>query len=300
MGKIMFREIRMSKKNQERLEQINEIIEEYQQQGYVLTLRQLYYQLVSRDVVPNKAAEYSKLSVLLKEGRMAGVVDWDAIEDRLRKPSKPSSWDSPAQIIDSCISQYRKPRQEGQDVYLEVWVEKDALSGVLKRVTEKYGIPIVVNRGYSSASAMFDAYNRMAKHAGSERKSKILYLGDFDPSGVDMIRDIRERLQEFINGSSDSVVYDMDFEVDAIALTQQQIKHYNPPPNPAKITDPRAKDFVRKFGGLSWEVDALRPEVLHKVLEDAILENIDLQAYKTILQQEDKEREALENLKTYL
>ena len=105
----------MSAKNKERLDYINEIIEEYQDQGYTLTLRQLYYQLVSRDVIPNKQNEYAKLSTLLKEGRMAGIVDWDAIEDRLRQPSRPAAFESPRDIIDAAVNQYRKDRQNQQD-----------------------------------------------------------------------------------------------------------------------------------------------------------------------------------------
>lgn len=211
MAKIKFRDIRMNKANKARLEVVNGIIEEYQDQGYILTLRQLYYQLVSRDIIPNLQKEYAKLSSLLKEGRMAGVVDWDAIEDRLRKPSSPASFDSPEDILNAAINQYALPRQEGQEVYLEVWVEKDALSGVLRRVTEKYHIPILVNRGYSSVSAMFDSYQRFKRAYKGNQSVKVLYLGDFDPSGVDMIRDIRSRVIEFIMG-------DFSFESEYEAL----------------------------------------------------------------------------------
>ena len=122
--KIKFRDVKLSKSNKERLDFINEIIEEYQEQGYVLTLRQLYYQLVSRDIIPNKQNEYSKLSTLLKEGRMAGIVDWDAIEDRLRKPSQPSRWKSPKSIIDACLEQYRKDRQNDKKFILKFGSKK--------------------------------------------------------------------------------------------------------------------------------------------------------------------------------
>ena len=337
--KIKFRDVKLSKANKERLDFINEIIEEYQEEGYILTLRQLYYQLVSRDVIPNKQNEYSKLSTLLKEGRMAGIVDWEAIEDRLRKPDKPSHWKSPKSIIDACLDQYRKDRQKGQDVYLEVWVEKDALSGVLKRVTEKFGVPIMVNRGYSSASAMFDSYERFLKAIQKGQEVKILYLGDFDPSGVDMIRDIKSRIDEFIVGSeilkgeadfgknkklyqerfddyieqgllgweADEIAREQfaedkakKFKIVPIALTKEQIREYNPPPNPAKITDPRAKEFIAKHGKTSWEVDALKPEVLNKILKDAIEENIDLDKFEEILQEEEADKEKLEEIKNQL
>lgn len=305
MAKIQFREIHLSKSNKERLELINDIIEEYQADGYVLTLRQLYYQLVTRDVIPNKQSEYSKLSTLLKEGRMAGIVDWDAIEDRLRKPQTPSSWETPKDILNAVIQQYALPRQAGQPTYLEVWVEKDALSGVLRRVTEKYHVPILVNRGYSSASAMFDSYNRFNAAHERGQEVKILYLGDYDPSGIDMIRDIRDRIIEFIIGDYgyqdiDEALSDFRFSIEPIALTREQIRQYNPPPNPAKQSDPRAKDFIAKHGGTSWEVDALRPEVLNQLLDGSIRENINEDIYSEIVFNEKADKKKLKSLIAYL
>jgi hypothetical protein len=301
--KIAFRNVRLSKDNKIRLEMINSIIEEYQAQDYRLTLRQLYYQLVSRDVIPNKQSEYSKLSTLLKEGRMGGIVDWDAIEDRLRRPDKPASWDSPSDIIDSCISQYQLPRMNGQDNYIEVWVEKDALSGVLSRVTYKYHVPIVVNRGYSSVSAMYDAYNRFIKAYRNNQKIKLLYLGDYDPSGIDMIRDIRARITEFLEGSGkweegDDV--NEYFEVIPIALTRAQVNQYKPPPNPAKMKDPRAAGYVAKHGSKSWEVDALRPEVLNALLTKNIEMHLDMDLYQDIVDNEQEDRDKLERVKKHL
>jgi hypothetical protein len=301
MAKIKFKELRMLPANRARLGVINGIIQEYQSAGYVLTLRQLYYQLVSRDVIPNKQSEYSKLSTLLKDGRMAGVVDWAAIEDRLRSPESPSSFNGPEDILDACIAQYQLPRQEGQPIYLEVWVEKDALSGVLKRVTRKYHVPILVNRGYSSASSMYDSFMRFVREGSrKDRPVKVLYLGDFDPSGLDMVRDIEDRTREFIGGYGDVEVENMDFSVEAIALTREQIEAYNPPPNPAKITDPRAADFIKQYGPTSWEVDALRPEVLNALLEGAILAEIDEEKYLRIVEREQADRDTLNGLKDYL
>jgi len=300
--KIKFREPRLSKQNHLRLEMVNSIIEEYQAAGYTLTIRQLYYQLVSRDIIPNADKEYGKVGALLKEGRMGGIVDWNAIEDRLRKPSKPSSWENPASILDSCINSYAKDRQEGQPTYMEVWVEKDALSGVLKRVTEKYHVRIMVNRGYSSVSAMYDAFMRFVNYgAYAQRPSKILYLGDFDPSGLDMIRDISTRIEEFKEGYDDGDwVRNMKFEIQPIALTMDQVEEYNPPPNPAKLTDSRAADFVRQYGYSSWEVDALRPEVLNEVLKDAIVKEMDMGQYRKVLKEEIEDKQILTTLKESL
>ena len=297
MAREKFREVHLSRKNIERLHLINGIIREYQEQGYVLTLRQLYYQLVSRDIIPNKQAEYAKLSILLKEGRMGGIVDWTAIEDRLRKPSKPSSWKTPQALLRAAIDQYEKPRMAGQPNYIEVWVEKDALSGVLKRVTEKYHIPIMVNRGYSSVSAMFDSHKRfVANTIEEERPVVILYLGDFDPSGLDMIRDITDRIQEFKDGADGLWAQEYDFTVRHIALTESQIRMFNPPPNPAKVTDPRAKDYIARYGRTSWEVDALKPEVLHQLLESYIDEYINIELYDEVVDSEDEDKDKLRSL----
>lgn len=312
--KIVFTtEIKFSPARLQRLQQINEIIEEYQGQDLVLTLRQLYYQLVSRDVIPNRQNEYSKLSTLLKDGRMSGIVDWDAIEDRLRKIYVPNEFTDPKHALRVIYQAYEKKRMEGQKNYIEVWVEKDALSGVLTRVTSIYHIPILVNRGYSSASAMFDSYQRFSEAIKQKKEVTILYLGDFDPSGIDMIRDISSRMQEFLMRSyiedhepkGDRKIdskkrakkfidwFHKYFKVVPIALTREQIDQYEPPENPAKRTDPRAKDFIDKHGSSSWEVDALRPEVLNQILTDAIEERIDLRVFNNVLEDEKEEKQQL-------
>lgn len=229
---------------------------------------------------------------------MAGIVDWEAIEDRLREPSVPNSWGSPAEILRACINQYEARRMKGQDTYVEVWVEKDALSGVLKRVTEKYHIPIVVNRGYSSATAMHEAYKRFnnAINAGADN-CVILYLGDYDPSGIDMIRDVEDRIREFIDGGVEYENEDeFTFEIQPIALTREQIDLYKPPSNPAKTTDKRAAKFIADKGSKSWEVDALKPEVLNRILEDAILGHIDLEKYEEMVATEEADIERLNEL----
>lgn len=278
--------LRLNKANQDQLVTINKIIEEYAEQGYTLTLRQLYYQLVSRDIIPNLQKEYAKLSGLLVKGRMGGIVDWDAIEDRIRVPYIPYSVDGVDEAIEDTIRQYRLNRQEGQETYIELWVEKDALSGVLKRITKKYHIQLMVNRGYSSCSAMHDAFERLEIQEDEGKKTVILYLGDHDPSGLDMIRDIKERLTEF----------GVNPEVRQIGLTMKQIKKFNPPPNPTKVSDPRAKWYLSEFGDTSWEVDALTPDVLHKLVKDNVEELIDMDLFNKQLEQEEIDKEKLREI----
>ncbi len=265
--------LRLSNANKEILETINNILEEYKEDGYVLTLRQLYYQLVSKDIIPNKKNEYAKLSNILKKGRMAGIVDWSSIEDRIRKPKIPYWSHDVDGAIDDTINQYRLDRMAHQENKIEVWVEKDALSNVLYRVTDKYHIKLMVNRGYSSVSAMYDAYLRLNDN------DTILYFGDHDPSGMDMIRDIKDRMLDF----------GLNINVVPIALTMQQIRKFNPPPNPAKTTDPRAKWYIKKFGDTSWELDALPPRELISLVENAILERIDIDLYEEQLEKEKED-----------
>lgn len=273
-------ELRLSKANRIMLERINTILEEYRNDGYVLTLRQLYYQLVSKDIIPNNDREYAKLSNILKKGRMTGIVDWSAIEDRVRVPKLPYWVRDVQHAIQDTIEQYRVDRMQGQQRNIEIWVEKDALSNVLFRVTSKYHIRLMVNRGYSSISAMYDAHRRLRSG------DVILYFGDHDPSGKDMVRDIRERMEEF----------GREVDVRPVALTMEQIRRFNPPPNPAKITDPRAKWYIREYGRTSWELDALPPRELIRLAEEAVEELIDLDLYNRCL---DREQRDIEELRSF-
>lgn len=265
--------LRLNNANKERLEVINGILEEYRAEGYVLTLRQLYYQLVSRDVIPNQQAEYVRLSNILKKGRMAGIVDWAAIEDRIRQPKIPYYVRDVENAIEDTVDQYRLDRMVGQPQRIEIWVEKDALSNVLYRVSSKYHVRLMVNRGYSSVSAMYDAYQRL------NDGDVILYFGDHDPSGLDMIRDIQDRLDEF----------GVDVDVRPVALTMEQVRKFNPPPNPAKITDPRSDWYISKYGNTSWELDALPPQELIRLAENEVLDLIDLELWEEQVAQEKRD-----------
>ena len=272
--------LKLSKSNKIVLNTINDILEEYVSDGYTLTLRQLYYQLVSRDIIPNNDKEYAKLSNILKQGRMAGIVDWASIEDRVRQPKLPYWVQGINEAIDDTISQYRLNRMYGQSNKIEIWVEKDALSNVLYRVSSKYHINLMVNRGYSSVSAMYDAYKRL------NNGDIILYFGDHDPSGMDMIRDVHERLQEF----------GLEILVKPVALTMNQILKFSPPPNPAKISDPRAKWYIKEYGNVSWELDALPPKELIRLAENSVLDFIDVELYNSII---EKEKSDIKKLKSY-
>lgn len=241
--------------------------------GYRVTLRQLYYQLVTRNLIPNSDRAYASLSNMLTRARLAGLIGWGQIEDRARQPQKHPEFTDLADLIEAAAQSYRLDRWEGQDCYAELWVEKDALASVLRPLADRFHVVLMVNRGYSSITAMKNAADRF----GAQDRERILfYLGDLDPSGEDMVRDIRERLELFY----------VPVDVRKIALTPAQVKCYSPPPNPAKLTDPRAAGFIAKHGDSSWEVDALNPRVLTKIIEDAFDKIIDHAKMQEVIEQE--------------
>ena len=282
--KEKFRSDKVSSKRLEYISVINSILEEYSKQGYRLTLRQLYYQLVARDKIPNRVQEYSKLSSVLVAARMNGLTDWSMIEDRTRRPHIPYWVRSIKEALVDTIRQYRLDRQKEQEKCVEIWSEKDAVSNILKRVSEYFHIRLMINRGYSSCSAMKMALDRLQLPG---RKTIILYVGDHDPSGLDMIRDIETRLDEF---GLDS------FKVIHVALTKEQIDEYNPPPNPAKITDPRARKYIYEHGSESWELDALKPNVLEEIVRKNVENYIDLDLFELMIKREKEDKEKLRKI----
>lgn len=265
------------------IERCNSIIEDYTGQGLRLTLRQLYYQLVSANVIVNEEKSYNNLGNLVSDARLAGLMDWDAIEDRVRQPRKSSEWDTIADLVDSALYAYRLPRWKDQEWYVELWVEKDALAGVLSPIASEFHVTMMVNRGYSSQSAMYESAKRYKAQQDDGKRLALFYLGDHDPSGEDMVRDVADRLAMF-------GVEDLDTR--KLALTMTQIRQYKPPPNPAKVSDSRAKAYIEKYGDSSWEVDALPPQVLAKIIRTALIDVTDMDAMESVKAQEklDKKR----------
>lgn len=185
-------------RKEEVIQHIVDIVEEYSSDGYVLTLRQLHYQLVKSNWIVNHDTAYKKLGNILDDCRYAGIIDWDAIEDRGRVPWIPYSVNNTDEALQDTIDQYRINRQDSQENHIELWTEKDALSGILRRTTSKYHVKLVVNKGYTSSSAIYGAYERVISAIDNGQKFIILYFGDHDPSGLDMVRDINDRLTLFL------------------------------------------------------------------------------------------------------
>lgn len=259
--KEYFEDINFLAKSLVMIAQANEIIEEYQADGLTLTLRQLYYQFVSRDLLPNNQRSYDNLGRTISNARIAGLVDWDAIEDRTRFLRRRTNWRDPAHMIQSRTRSYSIDMWENQNTRVEVWIEKDALIGVIESVCYKNDVDCFACRGYVSQSELYEAGKRIERYRDEGKDTVVIHLGDHDPSGIDMTRDNEERLRMFSGGY---------VEVRRIALNIDQVRQYNPPPNPAKLTDSRAGDYIAKHGRSSWELDALEPRVLQKLVQDTI------------------------------
>jgi hypothetical protein len=269
MPRIKYTDIKIRTGGLVLISEINSVIEEYNRAGYSLTLRQVYYQLVARGTIPNNERSYKNVGQLISNGRLTGLIDWYAIEDRTRYIRSLPHWNEPAEIVASAAAQYRIDLWETQPQYVEVWVEKDALIGIIEQTARKYDVPCFSCRGYTSQSEMWGASQRiMMKSRGGERPCTIIHLGDHDPSGMDMTRDIRERLAMFGAESC-------EMSINRIALNMDQMDQYNPPPNPAKLTDTRAEKYIQEFGETSWELDALEPRTLDELVSHTIEKYID-------------------------
>lgn len=240
----------------------NDIITEYQADGFTLTIRQLYYQFVARGYIENNLKSYKNLAGVINDGRVAGLIDWEGIEDRTRFLRSLAHWETGADIVRTCSYQFRVDSWGNQRYRPEVWIEKDALVGIIEGVCRDYDVPYFACRGYASQSELWRAGKRMARHVDRGQTPVVIHLGDHDPSGMDMTRDNADRLTMFARGR---------VEVIRVALNLDQVQQYDPPPNPAKLSDSRANDYIDKFGESSWELDALEPRVISKLIEAEIL-----------------------------
>lgn len=159
----------------------NDIIDEYLIKGFTLTLRQLYYQFVARGLMANKQTEYKRLGGIINDARLSGRIDWEAIEDRTRSLRALPNWSDPSNILLGAAQSYRKPMWANQDYHVEVWIEKDALVGVIQGVCSGLDLPYFACRGYNSQSEQYRAGKRFAQAVREGRTPVVLHLGDHGP-----------------------------------------------------------------------------------------------------------------------
>lgn len=281
----------MQKKSLDLLAQVQKIIESY---NFALTLRQIYYQLVAKQIIPNQQKYYVKLSRLCVIGRDEGMLEEDAFADRLREIDKPDSWTDLSDFMGTVNNAYKKDKWNDQDKYIEIWTEKDALRGVIAPVTHHFDVGLLVVRGQVSRTAIYEAYVRFIEKMQEGKECYLFYFGDFDPSGMSIYFSLIERLREHDDGYGERINFQR------IALTPQQIADYNLPQDPAKQSDPSYKSFIAEYGDNVVELDSLPPDALRDLIRNCIEVNIDNAVLAQVQETEQKEKIRLDELITGL
>lgn len=268
-----YQNYRFMRNSVELINTANAIVDEYERDGLILTVRQLYYQLVARDIIPNNEKSYKMVTSLVNKAKLAGLMDWDMFEDRTRHFRTATTWDDVKDFMNDSRKWYQEDLWDNQDVRIYCVVEKDALFGVLQNVCGRNQVPLLPARGYPS-STVIRAFcvNTLMQH--EDQSAVFLHLGDHDPSGIDMTRDLVDRIGMFTEGQ-------VDVRLHRLALNYDQIEELQPPPNPAKMTDPRAQGYKRQFGSQSWELDAVEPRALEQLVADAIQQTRDNDKWRT-------------------
>jgi hypothetical protein len=246
-----------------------------------MTVRQVFYQATVRDIVEKSEAGYNKVQIDLVQMRRSGDLPYSWLADNTRWQRKPETFDSIEQALEDTARFYRKALWANIAAYVEVWLEKDALAGVVMPVTEMYDVPLMVSRGYASLSFLHSA----AEYIGSlDVPTFIYHFGDFDPSGVNAGEKIEETLRE--------MAPDAEIHFERVAVTEQQIEQWNLPTRPTKASDTRS----RTFGDISVELDAIPPGTLRALVELVIQRHLPERQFEILKAAEESERDLLKVL----
>lgn len=292
--KQMYQTFEMRNSTLELIERMNVMVEDYMRQGFTLSVRQLYYQLVARDIIPNTEKSYKRIVDVVNKARLGGFMDWDAIEDRNRDIEMKTRWASGASIVQASADSFHRDMWDSQADRVFIIVEKAALAGVLGAVSRRWDVPLLAARGYPSVSIVREmALEHFADPIAHGQYVTVLHLGDHDPSGIDMTRDLRERFELFLGEEASE-----SFNLRRIALSMEQIEQYEPPPNPAKVTDSRFAGYEREHGSESWELDALEPKQLIALVTDELEQFIDPDAWEQETARTEQIRSQIQKVST--
>lgn len=289
MPKIAYTEQRFGRARLELIDKINDLVAKYAAQGLSLTLRQVYYRLVAADIIPNNERSYKNIGNLINDARLAGKIDWYAIEDRTRNLVGRYQYEDLDDFMLEQSSNFHMNYWRDQETYVEVWVEKDALKNVVGQACYPLDVDYFSCRGYTSQSEMWSAAQRLRNRSKDFSQVVILHFGDHDPSGIDMSRDIQDRMEMF-------GVHKLTFE--RMALNMDQIELYDPPPNPAKTTDSRYEGYIHEYGESSWELDALEPSVIQQIIKDRVCYYRDEKLFQQVKMEEERKKEFFREVAT--
>ena len=261
-----------------------QLILDWAEQNHPVTVRQIFYRLSTLDAVPKTENGYKMIGRLCTKMRRAGEIDFDWFADNTRWMRKPRTYNSIQDALSYTAETYRRALWQNQAGLVEIWLEKEALAGVVHEVTEKWDVPLMVVRGYPSLSFLHTAAKEIIRATQKGKISHIFYLGDYDPSGLDIYRAIVEDLNGFAP--------DAQMTMQRMAVTQEQIREWDLPSRPTKKTDSRAKGFT----GESVELDAITPDNLRQIVSECIESVVDSDALEKTLHIEQLERESIPNL----
>jgi hypothetical protein len=254
-----------------------------------LTLRQVFYQLVSRLTIPNTQNQYKALSAALSRARKEGQVPWEAIEDRTRPLYGSTGWGSAASFLrhnlEALPDFYQRNLMWDQDSYIELFVEKQALITPFERAAGQYHLLVNMGRGYSSTTVIKEMADRLDTATDGGYLPIILAFSDLDPSGIDLVDNLSRQFLDF----------DLEPEVERIALTWEQVQEYDLPhdPDALKMTDARAKGFIEEYGEYAVELDALSPATLEQLVREAVESRLDLDSFEEQIKIEAEERQTI-------
>lgn len=291
-----------SRKALDYLEGVKQVIEEIADY-WPLTLRQIYYRMTGVELIPKTTAAYRKLSRILTKARLDGLVPWEAMEDRAREALWAGGWPDKDDFIEEQYSHflcgYRRDLLQSQDrLAVECWVEKDALSRLLHEVAARYCVPVFVARGFSSVTCIHECHTRILENVEEGKQTVLLYFGDLDPSGWEMLPAMLETLQ-FEMGLGN------DVEGVRCALTLEQVDEFKLPDSIDAIKDgdpraPRYREMLAANGrraDLAVELDALHPRDFQRVAREAIEKHLDMEAFESEREVERHERGELNALR---
>jgi hypothetical protein len=262
---------------EDRREALLEIIDA----GKPMTVRQVFYQATVRGIVEKAESGYGKVQTDLTLMRRSGDLPYDWLADNTRWQRKPRTFSSVEQALQDTASFYRKSLWDNADSYVEIWLEKDALAGVLYPVTSMNDVPLMVERGYASLSFLYSAAEYINTLDGP---AYVYHLGDYDPSGVNAGEKIEETLRE--------LAPDADITFERIAVTEKQIADWELPTRPTKASDSRSKNF----GNISVELDAIEPNQLRALVQETIERHLPQEQFEILKAAEESEREIIARL----
>jgi hypothetical protein len=249
--------------------------------GKPMTVRQVFYQATVHNIVEKAETGYTKVQTDLTKMRRGGSLPYDRLTDNTRWQRKPRTFDSVEEALQNTAAFYRKSLWREADSYVEIWLEKDALAGVILPVTAMFDVPLMVARGYASLSFLYSA----AEHINDLYVPTYIYhLGDFDPSGVNAGEKIEETLRE--------LAPDAEIHFERLAVTREQIREWNLPTRPTKKSDTRSKGF----GKISVELDAIEPNRLRTLVQKVIEQHLPPEQYEVLKAAEESERELIGRL----